>query len=431
MDDLNDLIDILNEIQADNINFIENTDDFNETIFDLMCDFVDKNPTIVSDPDFEEILIEEVLELIEIQFENDIFFDDDEVEKCIEDVLDVFYKFIMPPRSFPDTLIIQKPEINKIKKQMNHLKKLYQPEQRTDEWYNYRHNLITASNAYKAFENSTTRNQLIYEKCEPIIKKDENINEFVNVDSPLHWGQKYEPLSVMLYEYLYNTKVEEYGCIQHHKYKFLGASPDGINCDVNSDRYGRMLEIKNIVNREITGIPKTEYWIQTQLQMETCDLNECDFLETKFMEYNNENEFNDDNNTTFKGIIHYFSYNNKPIYKYSPLNLYKSKKEYDIWETQMLSTIPENACWIKNIFWKLENISCVLILRNEKWFNDNISTLIEIWNIIEKERIHGHKHREPVKKNKKYIEPKVNKCLININKDTGKTNIINNLEINI
>lgn len=37
---------------------------------------------------------------------------------------------------------------------------------------------------------------------------------------------------------------------------FLGASPDGINIEPNSEKYGVMLEIKNIVNREITGIPK-------------------------------------------------------------------------------------------------------------------------------------------------------------------------------
>ena len=44
----------------------------------------------------------------------------------------------------------------------------------------------------------------------------------------------------------------------------LGASPDGINTDKTSQLYGRMLEIKNIVNREINGIPKSEYWIQMQ-----------------------------------------------------------------------------------------------------------------------------------------------------------------------
>ena len=50
-----------------------------------------------------------------------------------------------------------------------------------------------------------------------------------------------------------------------------------------------MLEVKNIYNREIRGIPKEEYWIQMQIQMETCDLDICDFLETRFLEYFNYN----------------------------------------------------------------------------------------------------------------------------------------------
>jgi predicted phage-related endonuclease len=107
----------------------------------------------------------------------------------------------------------------------------------------------------------------------------------VNVNSPLHWGQKFEPLSVLIYERDYNTKVEDFGCIQHPKYNFIGASPDGIVTDKKSQKFGKMLEIKNVVSREITGIPKKEYWVQMQLQMEVCDLDECDFLETKFIEY--------------------------------------------------------------------------------------------------------------------------------------------------
>ena len=34
---------------------------------------------------------------------------------------------------------------------LNYLRNIYQPEQRSDEWYNFRNNLITASNAYKIF----------------------------------------------------------------------------------------------------------------------------------------------------------------------------------------------------------------------------------------------------------------------------------------
>lgn len=60
----------------------------------------------------------------------------------------------------------------------------------------------------------------------------------------MHWGQKYEELSVMFYEKQYNTKVEDFGCIPHDDCYFLGASPDGIIVDEESPIYGRMLEIK-------------------------------------------------------------------------------------------------------------------------------------------------------------------------------------------
>ena len=74
------------------------------------------------------------------------------------------------------------------------------------------------------------------------------------------WGNLFEPVSIQIYEIVNSTTVEDFGCITHHEIDYIAASPDGINIELNSNRFGRMLEIKNIVNREITGIPKTEYW---------------------------------------------------------------------------------------------------------------------------------------------------------------------------
>jgi putative phage-type endonuclease len=303
------------------------------------------------------------------------------------------------------------------------IKQKPQPEQRTEEWYSFRHNLITASNAYKAFESQSTINQLIYEKCQPLKNKEDETNKMVNINTPFHWGQKYEPLSVILYENMYNTKVADFGCIQHDKYKFLGASPDGINVDMNSERYGRMLEIKNIVNREINGIPKKEYWIQMQMQMEVCDLNECDFLETKFVEYENANAFfneltkdeqtdNKKNVLDTKGLVLYFHHikQGKPIYIYKPLNIVK-KDDILKWEEdtiELYQTPEQNLLYIQTIYWKLEKLSCVLVGRNNNWFKNNIQALENVWNIIEKERITGYEHRAPNKKTK------VNKIPLNM-----------------
>jgi hypothetical protein len=236
----------------------------------------------------------------------------------------------------------------------------------------------------------------------------------------------------MLYEHMYNSKVEDFGCIQHPNYSFIGASPDGIIVESHSGRYGRMLEIKNIVNREITGIPKKEYWIQMQLQMEVCDLNECDFLETKFIEYLSAEDFIDDTyidenicdinlnlskDKKQKGIILYFhTKEGTPFYEYKPLNIV-TKDDIRLWEESELDKYeskPYNYTFLKFIYWKIEKLSCVLVLRNNDWFKNNVIQLEKVWKTIEEERVTGYNHRAPNKKNKNEQQMK---SYVNINKD--------------
>jgi putative phage-type endonuclease len=392
-----------------------------ESALYLMEDYMNENPTAISEPDFEEDFLEDIKELFYIQFEEEILQNDwieDDLDDLLEEAFKIFIGTFYPERSIEtesnDNYKYNSEKIKIILDKIEHIKQKPQPTQRTDEWYSFRHNLITASNAYKAFENQCTINQLIYEKCQPLKTKEEDKNAsiMVNINTPFHWGQKYEPVSVMLYENLYNTKVDDFGCIKHDTYQFLGASPDGINIDVNSERFGRMLEIKNIVNREINGVPKKEYWIQMQLQMEVCNLDECDFLETKFVEYDNASEFfkeivQEEADITVlnkKGVIIYFHniLESKPFYLYKPLNIVKMN---DIlkWEEEMIELYQSpqhNMNYIKSIYWKLEKLSCVVVLRNKSWFENNIQTLENVWNIIEKERITGYEHRAPSRKQK-------------------------------
>jgi putative phage-type endonuclease len=391
--------------------------DLIESALRLMEEYLNENPTAISRPDFHEIILNDVKELLSIQFEDHIDADSS-VEDDMNDLLvDAFVIFISTHN------IERNPEPAKninhdfISNRIDYLRNIPQPAQRTPEWYHFRHNLITASNAYKAFESQSTINQLIYEKCQPI--KIDNKPVMVNINSPFHWGQKYEPLSVLIYEEKYNTQIEDFGCIKHDKYKFLGASPDGINVDQTNELYGRMLEIKNVVNREITGIPKKEYWIQTQLQMEVCDLNECDFLETKFVEYGCEQDFHNDITDKTKGVIMYFiTKEGKPHYVYKPLSI-TDTEQIRIWEeTTMEQT---DMMWIKNYYWKLDIFSCVLIMRNRKWFEDNICQIEKVWKIIEEERITGYEHRAPVKRVKKEIVVVKDGCLLNLKKMAPNT----------
>jgi hypothetical protein len=469
--DLEDLPNIIDEIFEDDISsmFTEEVSlELTETIFYLIENYIEDNPTAISEPDFHDELVDELTELLLSQFDGDIFFNEDDEEDLdilINYAIDIYFSTFSISRSLEINNIesnftdLTDEKIEFITNKLNKLREKPQPVQRTPEWYIFRHNLITASNTYKVFESQSSINQIIYEKCQPlkfnnninetnnevinndnddnkIIKNIENIEnekKIVNVNTTLHWGQKFEPLSVLIYEYKYKTKIEDFGCIEHEKYKFIGASPDGINIDKSSDRYGRMLEIKNIVNREITGIPKKEYWIQMQIQMEVWDLDDCDFLETKFVEYNDSNSFfcdlENDNSPCSKGVISYFHREDgTPLYIYKPLDI-MDPEEINKWEEETIDKYQNNEnnvnngkiIWIKNIYWKLEKLSCVLVLRNTKWFQDNVGQIQKIWNTIEQERITGYEHRAPVKKVKKeqtksFINNNDNGCLLLVKK---------------
>lgn len=443
-----------------------------ESIFHCIEQNVIHNPLSFSDPTFHAKLENSVYEIIDETFSygsygllirNDVFTFTDDMENSLENVvtscLEEYFDVIVPPRSYPTTCILHPPNVAEVTKKIEYLKSIPQEEQRTAGWYIFRNKLITASAAWKVFKSESCVNQLIYEKCKPLSisitsasslgeiddmddverNKEQIIVEksFVNTNSPLHWGQKYEKLSVMLYEARNNTKVGEFGCIKHPKYDFLGASPDGINVDPCSPLYGRMLEIKNIFNREITGIPIEEYWIQTQLQMQVCDCDECDFLETCFKEYEDEAAFLhdscSDNDAEFyltsarmtKGVIAYFIKDGKPFYEYAPL--YLTHTCYDKWCEEI---IDKNAgiTWLKNIYWHLSEYSCVLIRKNDIWFESAIKKIETVWNTILRERESGYEHRAPKKRTPK---KKTNVPDDEETAETGCLIAISDLELNL
>jgi len=367
--------------------------------------YVCDNPLSFSAPDFHETVHDVLHEYFEgmhaFEFSATMDLEADALCRFCEDL---YFRYANPPRECGITFIRKPPNTAIIDKKLAHIRAKPQPDQRTAEWYKFRHDLLTASNAWKAFESPACKNQLIYEKCkplQPVIEK-----EYVNTGSPLHWGQKYEPVSRMIYEHLYKTTVADFGCLQHDAYPFLGASPDGINVDPASQRYGRMLEIKNVVNRDITGIPKKEYWIQMQLQMETADLNECDFFETQFSEEGDEGDEGDEgckneagNTALMTGTMIYFMKDGRPHYEYAPIGCNCNSSELEAWFDQAMERNQAHT-WIKTIHWRLEKMSCVLVLRNKTWFQHAIKAMDELWQTVLQERNNpdGYEHRGPKRK---------------------------------
>ena len=462
---LTDILDTISQLDQpissneDDTLTIEEQADIIGTIIQMMYDYVVENPTHINNPTFHEDMMESVEELIRHStFDADAATEDVDDETiadamiCLVDcAVDMFYVQIMPKRS---TLMSESKTSSMSMHKRVHTRNVIanlqlklQPAQRSNEWYAYRHALITASNAYKIFETPGAQNQLIYEKCAPLVvhvessevqdskdkeqiqptlqtfyinKHDDSNSHLVptvNVTSPMHWGQKYEPLSTMYYEMIHGTIVGEYGCIQHDIYKFIGASPDGIVDDVKSEKYGQMLEIKNVVNRDITGIPAKAYWVQMQLQMEVCDLDECDFLETRFKEYIDRAAFNKDcaiatatatvpSNKTrdgkWKGALMYFiDAAGVPSYEYKPLTMEMSEFDTEWAPARRREHAQQGHRFMWSTYWWLEELSCVLVERNKLWFSLVIKEMSDFWDIILKERKTGYSHRAPAKRKTK------------------------------
>jgi hypothetical protein len=156
----------------------------------------------------------------------------------------------------------------------------------------------------------------------------------------------------------------------------LAASPDGINVKETSPLYGRLLEIKNPFSRVITGIPKKAYWIQCQLQMAVCNLDECDFLETRFVEYESEDAFKADGTFQRTESGHYKGvflqvFQEKVGYVYPPFQC--TEEEYTTWAMEHM-----NDSWINTIYWKLDDVSTTLIGYQEKWFESIVDRLHQV-----------------------------------------------------
>ena len=416
-----------------------------ELLSQQLCQWLQDNMHVYVKMNFVDILKNTVNEFIEdivqdmtsymvsgIQHEEQ-HFDDirDELSELTDCVVDTSIGGAIIPRSYTGTFIPHTTPTLARKKQSETREKLERinelnksvPEQRTMEWYMYRHNLLSASNIHDAFNSIATRNRIIFDKCSPL-----DLNKYSaragSLHTPFEKGTRYEPVSQSYYELVYATRISEYGCLPHTKYPFIGASPDGINTDKSSPLYGRMLEIKNVVSREITGIPKEDYWVQMQIQMETCDLDECDFLECNFKEYENYNDFiNDSYNEThdveddttmnvsyknvdtmtsfthtkngeLKGIILCFTNDGKYHYEYKPILM--SEEKYEEWEQKMMDKNDAKGMkWIHTFYWRLQYVSCVLVPRNKQWFMSVVDKIKDTWETIEKERITGYQHRAP------------------------------------
>ena len=129
----------------------------------------------------------------------------------------------------------------------------------------------------------------------------------------------------------------------------------------------------------------------------------------------------------------YFINDKKPLYEYAPLEI--SEDEFEQWQDETMKK-HKTLTWLKNIYWKLDEVSCVLVLRNKKWFQAAIPIIENVWKTIEKEKQEGFEHRAPKKKERKTIKnenEQTGKCFIDVSKlldnnNSDNYNYNNNLQ---
>jgi putative phage-type endonuclease len=310
-------------------------------------------------------------------------------------------------------------EFKDIKNTIDILKSQPFVEQRSNEWYEYRKNRITASDSATALDLNP------YEPIEGfILKKLGYDTPFVDNMYTYH-GKKYEPVAILLYQHIYDNIVDEYGVIVNEEYPFLGASPDGICSEKNlkgefSSRIGRMLEIKCPVTRNIISsgdiignICPFYYYTQIQQQLLCCKLDKCDFWQCKITEYKSRKQYLDDdcnnniiiditqdinvNKSITKGIIIMLCPRTfKPRFDDDQLEwqakfIYPPKLDidYDNWVVEELSNYQNDKEYIfhKLVYWKL-NIGCNATIEiDNKFVNWMTSKLKVTW-----ERVLYYKH---------------------------------------
>jgi putative phage-type endonuclease len=278
------------------------------------------------------------------------------------------------------------------------LKKIPQMKQRSLEWYEARKNMITASDMAEALNKGKfgTQKNLIIKKVTNLVNvsdlnKNNNKKEYI---APLQWGIKYEDVACNIYKLKNYVDVNEFGLLKHHNkdITYFGASPDGIS------ELGIMLEIKCPYKRKIDGNIPEQYYYQIQGQLDVCNLNECDYLECKFVEYNSEIDFLNDrahheltleNINSFtqdyreKGII--ICYKNvdedKMDYKYLYSNLKDTEEDMINWKKKQIKKFDIDIDYEIN-YWKLDTYEVQRVKKDKIFIKEKLQQVKKVWDKI-------------------------------------------------
>jgi putative phage-type endonuclease len=279
-----------------------------------------------------------------------------------------------------------------------------QLEQRTTAWYKQMGTLISASELGSLFGSVKQRAQLIMSKVKPVTRPPQPLAlESVHM-SAFDWGIRFEPVVKQIYNYKYQTTIQEMGRLLHPTDPRCSASPDGLI--VSQERFGRLLEIKCPVTRQPDGKVPKDYYHQMQMQLHVTGLSTCDFVEAVFYSSYSSPLKKDGQGLLFGQIALIYTVDSQGLDQ-------QGRYEYGPVATEPRPFAPvlkANERMAELIPWKLLEWHEQQVVRSEVWWQTTKPLMDAFWDDVAKAKVDPSFLDEHLKK--KAVEEE--KCMIRL-----------------
>lgn len=266
--------------------------------------------------------------------------------------------------------------------------------QRTPAWYEQSRHVLTASEFSTLYGSPRAIGQLALAKGGPPPTPSNRPKAAQSATlSPFEWGVRFEPVVKQYLAKIWGSAIKEAGRIIHATDPTVAASPDGFIGSAspsNSDRVGRLVEIKCPFTRVITDTIPFDYWCQMQIQMEVTDIEECEYVEVKF---ESQPVPLTDGPALMEGNLWVLENDDGELsYAYT-------EEERDASQQKVREEVP----------WKVVQLYTKTVHRDRNWYASTKEQRDEFWKMVESVKRGGYEL--PISK-RTPSKPKIQVCLI-------------------
>ncbi len=255
--------------------------------------------------------------------------------------------------------------------------------QRTAEWYAQAKQVLTASEFSVILGTPRAVGTLVISKVEPPpeVPMAPRLAVSTTEMTAMDWGVRFEPIVKQILTHKWGAEIVESGRLMHPTDPHLAASPDGLILKAaDPERVGRLVEIKCPIRREVTGQIPFEYWCQMQIQMEVCDIDECEYVEVKINSgYKDKKMCEDDQKEGTQR--HLYSGEMWLLQEPDTLEL---KYAYTALERKDLERTGWNV--VEVIPWNLDGLYTQVVVRDRAWFAGTAEARAAFWAKVDEAR---------------------------------------------